>query len=271
MPFPLHRPSSRPASWQPGLAANLAVSFERSHAARLATGYSTASWLGLATSDGPATVPILQHSAQFELLTGPARQRYEGLALVLAETLPGEVEAALFREAVQLLRHGDQLRDAVRVLVRSVHALVPCGEGFDTSHSDPDVPFSVFLSIPTGEKHAALRLAESILHEAMHLQLSLFEAGEPLVGESDASGYSPWQGTVRPIGGLVHGLFVFRAIFDWLGTLDSACSDGASTLAYVENRRHEILQEMSCIADLAASPALTPTGARLVTTWLDFS
>lgn len=104
---------------------------------------------------------------------------------------------------------------AVGTLVRSVHRVAPKAPGYDLSHSEPGLPFSVFVSIPAGEPSDAMRVAESLLHEAMHLQLTLIERHAPLItGEGEA--YSPWQQCVRPIQGIVHGLYVFGAIDDWL-------------------------------------------------------
>lgn len=48
---------------------------------------------------------------------------------------------------------------------------------YDVSHSTPVLPLSIFVSVPgADERHAELRLAESIIHEAMHLQLTFIES-----------------------------------------------------------------------------------------------
>jgi hypothetical protein len=57
--------------------------------------------------------------------------------------------------------------------LRSLHVADP---EFDISHSDPEVPFSIFVSVPgVDEPYGPLRLAEQIVHECMHLQLTLIE------------------------------------------------------------------------------------------------
>jgi HEXXH motif-containing protein len=53
----------------------------------------------------------------------------------------------------------------------------------------------------------------------MHLQLSLLDAVEPLVDRTSSSGYSPWKQEIRPIEGLLHGLYVFAVIHQTLGNL----------------------------------------------------
>ncbi len=293
-------------AWQPGLAKELVAAFAHAHPTYCAAGYGSAAWLGLDSAAGhkgdpaaalnigaaatlqtssiaalnavaaanarTAPIPGLPH-ARFEILNGRARERYAALGLTLTKAFPSEGAAALFGDAFDLLAAGPGLREAVEALVQRVHPLVPRGPGYDSSHSDPELPFSIFVSIPDGEPAAALRLAESILHEAMHLQLSLVEGREPLVrqlqpGERVATGYSPWQSTKRPIGGLVHGLFVFRVIFDWLGALSASLPHDRDIAYYAARRRVEIGQEVESLGDLAASPALTAPGKRLVSHWL---
>jgi hypothetical protein len=47
-------------------------------------------------------------------------------------------------------------------------------------YSSPAIPFSIFVSVPPAdERNVVARLAEAIIHEAMHLQLTLIEAIVP--------------------------------------------------------------------------------------------
>lgn len=302
----MHLDPDAAQAWQPGLARQLVDAFADAHPAFKSADYSSAGWLGLDDAAGQpssgaaglaigaatqlqansladlsaipaadssfAPVPGLAHS-RFEILHGAARDRYAELGLALADTAPEPSAAALFIDALDLLDAGSALRDAVEALVRRVHPLVARCPGYDSSHSDPELPFSVFVSIPVGENAAAPRLAESILHEAMHLQLSLLErlqalVREPLAGERAATGYSPWQKRERPIGGLVHGLFVFRVIFDWLESLAASRPRDPVIAGYAARRRGEIAQEIQNVGDIAASPALTAAGRQLVSGWL---
>lgn len=303
---PMHLDPDDGQAWQPGLARQLVDAFARAHPAYRSADYGSAAWLGLDDAGGQpssaaadlaigaaaqlqassladlnavpvadlgfAPVPGLAQ-ARFEILHGAARDRYAALGLTLADTTPEPSSAAMFGDALDLLDAGRALRDAVEALVRRVHPLVARGPGYDSSHSDPELPFSIFVSIPAGENAAAPRLAESILHEAMHLQLSLLERREALVceppaGERAAAGYSPWQKSERPIGGLVHGLFVFRVIFDWLESLAASRPHHPDIAGYAARRRGEIAQEIQSLGDLGASPALTAAGRQLVSGWL---
>ena len=53
----------------------------------------------------------------------------------------------------------------------------------------------------------------------MHLQLTLLDTVEPLVGTSGTCGYSPWKQEIRPVEGLLHGIYVFAVIHQTLGVL----------------------------------------------------
>ena len=60
------------------------------------------------------------------------------------------------------------------------------------------------------------RVAEALVHEAMHLQLSLLERRIELV-ESDrtkAVAFSPWRNSERDVQGVIHALYVFVIVRD---------------------------------------------------------
>lgn len=148
-------------------------------------------------------------------------------------------------------------------LVRVIHIVRPPDPAFDVSHSDPQVPFSVFVSLPEEETdRGRLRLAEAILHEAMHLQLSLLEDHMPLVKRVGAARYSPWKRTVRPVQGVIHGLYVFGVIDAFFQVVEGSY-DGQS-LAYVRDRRAQITEEVAEAAPAGLIEELTDVGALLL-------
>lgn len=256
--------------WLPGLAARLARGFCRDPAA--STGllaqegrYGSWAWLTEGASEGHYASPAnhLQR-ARFELLPQEGRRRYAAIGLAIAPHLPAAEEIALVDEAIGQFVPAPGLIDAVDALVRSIHKLDSEGPGYDVSHSDPDLPFSIFLNLPVGETDATLRVAEAILHETMHLQLSLMERLRPLVTDPAATSYSPWQGKARPLQGLIHGLFVFRAIDQWLAILQTA-DPAVDGHPYADRRRLEIADEIASIENFSASSALTPRGQRFAT------
>ena len=156
------------------------------------------------------------------------------------------------------------LRATVAAYLRSVHVLQPPGTEIDVSYSDPDVPFSVFLSIPGPGRHAALRLAESLVHECMHLHLTLIEAVLPLVGNVRASTFSPWLRRPRPLRGVLHGLYVFSVIDAFLRVLEHGGSLRPDEAAFAARRRRQIAGEIGHIDHAALAAGLTGDGKMLV-------
>lgn len=177
----------------------------------------------------------------------------------------GAAHDHLLREAWTCLTAVPDTARAVSALALSIHILKAAEPGYDVSHSDPALPCSVFVSLPVGEPHAALRAAESILHEAMHLLLTLVEAECPLVRPGAGSTYySPWQLRERPLGGVLHGLYVFAAIDAYLvAYLETALP--AETQTFARKRRREIAEEIEQVRQVVDCPDLTPFGRRFAT------
>ena len=122
----------------------------------------------------------------------------------------------LLTDACLLIRNtSPPLRFSAVKLLRCVHLLNSPGDEYDVSFSLPGLPNSIFLSVPpASDPVAALRLAEAITHEVLHLQLSLVEHFSKLV-DPDARtvlAYAPWRREQRPLDGVLHGLFVFRSL-----------------------------------------------------------
>lgn len=90
------------------------------------------------------------------------------------------------------------LFSSVRLLINRIHILQSGVEDCDISFSDPMLPFSIFVSVPErGSPNASIRLAEAIIHEAMHLQFSLMECVAPLAKSQEPQFYSPWKRSKR--------------------------------------------------------------------------
>lgn len=143
-------------------------------------------------------------SGTFTLELLPATDRSDWADLPLAERPAPHVER-LMQTAIDALAPVEGLAEPVGCLVRSCTVL-EAEPGFDMSHSTPDLPRSIFVSVPgPDERDAVFRLAESIIHEAMHLQLTLVESVVPLVKTNEAVAFSPWKRSDRPVQGLLHG------------------------------------------------------------------
>lgn len=153
----------------------------------------------------------------------------------------------------------------INQIVRSVQVLESENTETDTSYSHPDIPFSIFISVcKEASSISDIRVAESILHEAMHLQLTLIENIVPvIIAGSKEVYYSPWRGEKRPVRGVLHGLYVFRAVFDFYALLQERLM-GEHLLKYLKQRSYDILQEITQLTKFADSPGLTGTGRELV-------
>jgi HEXXH motif-containing protein len=254
--------------WFPGLAAALAGRFDAGAGLFEAGSYCSAVWLGDSTAAHPPArrIEVGDRTAVLEDLGGAVTC---GLAVAPAPWRDDDV--ASLHEALALLDRISGLTATLAPLARAIHRL-EAPPDFDVSHSEPALPYSIFVSIPPTSATSAARLAESILHEAMHLQLSLIEAEEPLVSAPEQAGWSPWQTVERPVQGLLHGLYVSAVIHEVLGVLmgpastvpgiDTSRADDATAItAHLSSRRRDIGQEVRDLPDFAG--ALHPAGNQL--------
>ena len=174
-------------------------------------------------------------------------------------------------------RIATKLKKALNVLgvvpdcLRCIVSLVNCiqliwseGPEYDSSYSHPDIPFTIFVSVCEDDSAISnIRVAESILHEAMHLKLSLVEKAMPLVEEGSIERfYSPWRNEYRPLRGVLHGLFVFRAILDFYhDSMPNALLPEMKK--FINDRLEEINSELSLLHDFPNTNGLTSIGKEL--------
>ena len=163
------------------------------------------------------------------------------------------------------------LAASVASLARVLHVLQSEHDDFDTSYSDPDLPYSVFVSVPSSRRiDGPLRVAEALVHETMHLQLSLLERIVPLIDPNVPPSrlYSPWRRAFRDAGGVLHALYVFRVIEQFWAIVGLGAEDDLS-VEFANSRRTQIEREIGEIADFRHCPSLTQAGAELVAKLLD--
>ena len=255
--------------WIPGLAQWLTDRlWERGGNKFNATTYGSLRWLRSDPLDSqtimsiinlPKTNPII-----IEALPPQTIKFYKSIGLQFHSGSPTTEDIKLFEDAFAKIKFGPGLFESILALVRSIHLLEASGHGYDTSYSDPKLPCSIFVSMPTDERHAELRLAESIVHEAMHLQLTMLENEMSLVDDIYSTGYSPWQGADRPDSGLLHGLYVFCVIYQWLEKVRNGVVSRVDIDEYITRRQIEIAKEIAMVTQLQNSPALTEFGRKLV-------
>ena len=171
-------------------------------------------------------------------------------------------------EALFLLNLVPTVWPTVCQLVRALHVIDPGDNDIDVSFSDPSVPFSVFVSVPPRRSETViLRIAEAILHESMHLHLTLISRILPLVQPEGRMQYSPWRGEERDSEGILQALYVFSVIRSFLTLLLTTRSKEADD--HVSDRIEQIERQIGQARSFRECDELTPEGAALVTRLLD--
>jgi HEXXH motif-containing protein len=112
-----------------------------------------------------------------------------------------------------------------------------------------------------------MRLAESIIHEAMHLHLTNFEEVEPLVCEFVSKMQSPWKVESRPYQGVLHGLFVFACLSQYFRNILRVIEKNEALKNHCAGRVADIAVEIGSINIDELSRGLTRRGALLAKSW----
>jgi HEXXH motif-containing protein len=200
---------------------------------------------------------------QVETLDAKFTHSYEeaGVRFYSAEKINAANVLERLKEAITVLQSTPTLLATVAALLRSIHVLDPGDDDYDVSFSEPHIPFSIFVSVPQGSSMTnALRVAEAIVHEAMHLQLTLIEQVVPLVRLTTRQHYSPWRGEFRSAQGVLHGLYVFCVIDLLFCVLEALPLRGSNVVDYIKRRRSEIRDQVGLIRPFQDSDDLTETG-----------
>jgi HEXXH motif-containing protein len=173
-----------------------------------------------------------------------------------------DADSGLFAEAAEAIARAPSLAAIVATRVAAVH-LLHAEPGYDVSHSEPHWGDRIFVSVPDRrDEVGTLRLAEGVIHEALHLHLTELEAITPLVRDQTGRMASPWRPESRSFGGVLHGAFVFmglKAYFDGV-TAPSVPVAGR----HLDQRRTEIAEELSQVDLAILRAALTEPGAALL-------
>jgi HEXXH motif-containing protein len=198
-----------------------------------------------------------------ELLTGDLLRQYEGkgIRFYSGKEIAKTSVLDCVREALAILSLVPTLQLSVATLVKALHIIKPENEDYDISFSEPHIPFSIFVSVPERRAQAdALRVAEAIIHEAMHLQLTLIERFLPLVKFRTIKHYSPWRRELRNAQGVLHGLYVFCVIEEFLNILQSLHLHGSDMVGYIDGRLSEIHDQVDGIQPFQDCEDLAETG-----------
>ena len=204
---------------------------------------------------------IYAEAASFDLM----KDFYEEHGLVPCCKNEFEASISNLKKALSIFDLVDEAKYCIEKLVRSIQILKQDDPEIDVSYSHPKIPFSIFISICKDASNiSCLRVAESILHETMHLKLTLIENIIPLVIPFSGNLYhSPWRDEGRPAQGILHGLFVFKAIHDFYLEIMKDFDD-AHSASYLTMRIKDIRKEIESIDDFAKNQDLTGNGKILV-------
>ena len=164
-------------------------------------------------------------------------------------------------ESFSILERISGATDAITHFVRSLHVLKPPDDDTDISFSDPAAPFSAFVSVPIKVSvDAPWRVAESILHEFMHLQLTAIEHVVPLLANSNGALYSPWRREMRPVAGVLHGAYAFFGVNNFV-LQALRFSNSTRISSYLLDRHRTLREQFAEIQSLSDSDSLTPIGS----------
>jgi HEXXH motif-containing protein len=174
------------------------------------------------------------------------------------------------RDGLKVLAWEEPVKKCIAQLVRSIHVVGSPDDEIDVSYSHPDWTSTIFVSVCRDSSLLSqLRVAESILHEGMHLKLSLIERIVPITNPFTGNLYfSPWRDEGRPAQGIVHGLFVFRAILEFFRLIKGRI-DQMEAREHLACREQQILGEMDLLKNFKTCPDLTPSGAILTANLTD--
>jgi hypothetical protein len=191
----------------------------------------------------------------------------QGVTFATSEEIQQTAILSCIEDALAVINQMPSLMRTVAKLVRSLHVIESEKEDHDVSFSEPSIPFSIFVSVPNKRiTNDRLRVAEAIIHETMHLQLTLMERIQPLVTRSEKRYFSPWRQEPRNAQSLLHGIYVFRVIAEVLGDLN--VSDD-SELEYLSRRRSEIAAEINQTRFSPDCAELTSIGSAFIGRLLD--
>ena len=211
--------------------------------------------------------PAFHDAIQVELLPKALARQYAGpgFRFLGAEEILLDGVCDRLEEALEVLARIPTLVPTICSLIRSLHLVSSDDNQVDVSFSDPGLPFSAFVSVPRpNAENLALRIGEALLHEAMHLQLTLVEAFLPLVNPTDRTYFSPWRKEYRTPQGVIHALYVFRVIYEFLRAVPLDRSASEFLQLHAGKRREEIVRQIEQLEDFHSCSSLTEEGNALV-------
>jgi len=118
----------------------------------------------------------------------------------------------------------------------------------------------MFLS----EAYHDIRLAEAMVHEYYHNELNLLQESQSTHEEiADEVFYSPWRPDSRPLGGLLHALYVFSGVANFIARAEQLPAL-APYIPFLRNRRKEVISQVRLGLAQVPSNRLTSVGSYVI-------
>lgn len=212
-------------------------------------------------------IPKGENRIAIECLPANVTKRYHdfGLNFYSPDEILGSNLINILDRAFHVISSVRGAARTVSTITAIVHILKPDSSDYDVSYSEPRLPFSIFVGIDARwQVNLDLRVAESILHECMHLQLTLIEDQISLLVADNEHHFSPWRRALRPTRGVLHALYVFRVIQDFFTAVIASNHLSEAENSHVSRRLRDIDAEVELLGDLSASQDLTPAGRAFV-------
>lgn len=199
----------------------------------------------------------------FDRLSAPSsdvRAELTARSFVFRDNPRRSILRRVLQEAARLLAISPRLETAIQAAVGEI-ILLRAHPSFDVSHSEPRWPQAIFITVPSRRSQvSALRSAENIVHEAMHLQLTILEQASPLIADGRTKMASPWRLEPRHLQGVLHGVYVFRCIAEFFAALSLRGILDSEGISYMTRRRAQIAEELSHIDFDRLASGLTRCG-----------
>lgn len=179
---------------------------------------------------------------------------------------PGELKInavlSCVSSANKVIKSIPSLWSTIIALVKSLHLINSKDDEYDVSFSEPNLPFSIFISVPNGNDWvSAMRVAEAVVHEGMHLQLTLINQVLPLANQMSPNlYYSPWKSAFRPASSILHALYVFSVVMRMFDNLSNITVKSSVQSEFLNKRKSQICSQVTMFQDFAESKDLTAIG-----------
>lgn len=136
---------------------------------------------------------------------------YDKVNLLIGDTNVKDFEEKLWYAFKSIARIDKSLHDDILSIMEFYVPLVDPTECTSTSFTFNHFPHITFLS----DSFSIATILENVIHEYHHNKLNLTMKFHNFLSDKGGRYFSPWRNDVRPLNGLVHGIYVFTQIYSF--------------------------------------------------------